>query len=108
MQKELAFLSELEEYIVTHCLADELSVFDLARQLGYSRTSLYRKIKSLTGLSINAFVRSVRIKKSAEFIAQGMNVSEAAYSVGFNDLKHFRVCFKKQIGKNPSALKKKR
>lgn len=108
MKKELTFLNELEEYIINHCLTDELSVFDLARQLGYSRTSLYRKIKSLTGLSINAFVRSVRIKKSAEFIAQGMNVSEAAYSVGFNDLKHFRVCFKKQIGKNPSALKKKR
>lgn len=108
MQKELAFLNELEDFIATHCLSDDLSVFDLARRLGYSRTSLYRKIKSLTGMSINAFVRSVRIKKSAEFIAQGMNVSEAAYSVGFNDLKHFRSCFRKQIGKNPSELKKKR
>jgi len=107
MKKELAFLNELEEHIINHGLTEELSVFDLARQLGYSRTSLYRKIKSLTGLSINAFVRSVRIKKSAELITQGMNVSEAAYAVGFNDLKHFRVCFKKQIGKNPSALKKK-
>ncbi len=108
VKKELAFLNELEEHIVAHCLTDELSVFDLAKRLGYSRTSLYRKIKSLTGLSINAFVRSVKIKKSAEFIAQGMNVSEAAYAVGFNDLKHFRACFKEQIGKNPSALKKKR
>jgi signal transduction histidine kinase/ligand-binding sensor domain-containing protein/DNA-binding response OmpR family regulator len=103
--KELLFLNTLTDYVLEHCLNENVSVFDIASDLGFSRTSLYRKVKSLTGLSINAFVRSVRIKKSAELIEQGMNVSEAAYSVGFENLKYFRDSFKKQLGKNPSELK---
>jgi response regulator RpfG family c-di-GMP phosphodiesterase len=103
--KEMAFLNRLKDYVLNNCLTKNVSVFDIASDLGFSRTSLYRKVKSLTGLSINAFVRSVKIKKSAELIAEGMNVSEAAYSVGFEDLKYFRDRFKKQMGKNPSDLK---
>jgi AraC-like DNA-binding protein len=59
----------------------------------------------LTNQSINSFVRSVKIKRSAALIAEGMNVSEAAYSTGFNDLKYFRESFKKMYGKNPSEFK---
>jgi signal transduction histidine kinase/ligand-binding sensor domain-containing protein/DNA-binding response OmpR family regulator len=104
-KQELEFLRRIENYILENYLTKEVSVFDLASELGFSRTTLYRKIKSLTGMSINAFVRSVKIKKCAELIAQGMNVSEAAFFIGFNDLKYFRECFKKQLGKNPSEFK---
>jgi signal transduction histidine kinase/DNA-binding response OmpR family regulator/streptogramin lyase len=103
--KEMEFLHRVEQHVLDKYLTSEISVFELASELGFSRTTLYRKIKSLTGLSINAFVRSVKIKKSAELIAQGMNVSEAAFYIGFNDLKYFRESFKKQLGKNPSEFK---
>ena len=104
-EKELTFLKKIEDYILENCLISEVSVFDLAADLGYSRTTLYRKIKMLTGESINGFVRSVKLKKSAQLIREGLNVSEAAYSTGFNDLKYFRESFKKLYGKNPSDLK---
>nr|WP_234445724.1 hybrid sensor histidine kinase/response regulator transcription factor [Carboxylicivirga marina] len=103
--KEIDFLMRIEDFVLENYLTKEISVFELAAELGFSRTTLYRKIKSLTGMSINAFVRSVKIKKSAELIAQGMNVSEAAFYIGFNDLKYFRESFKKQMGKNPSEFK---
>jgi signal transduction histidine kinase/ligand-binding sensor domain-containing protein/CheY-like chemotaxis protein/AraC-like DNA-binding protein len=103
--KEIDFLMNIENYILEHYLTSEVSVFELATELGFSRTTLYRKIKSLTGMSINAFVRSVKIKKSAQLISEGMNVSEAAFYIGFNDLKYFRENFKKQMGKNPSEFK---
>lgn len=103
--REIEFLSKVEKYVLEHCLDTEVSVFDLARGLGFSRTTLYRKIKALTGMSINAFVRSIKIKESTRLIGQGMNVSEAAYSIGFTDLKYFRESFKKQVGKNPSEFK---
>jgi response regulator RpfG family c-di-GMP phosphodiesterase len=103
--REVEFLQKLEKYILDHCLETEVSVFDLASGLGFSRTTLYRKIKALTGMSINAFVRSIKIKESTRLIEQGMNVSEAAYSTGFTDLKYFRESFKKQVGKNPSEFK---
>lgn len=102
---EIDFLNRIETYILTHCLETDVSVFKLAEELGFSRTTLYRKIKSLTDMSINGFVRSVKLKKSAELIADGMNVSEAAYSTGFNDLKYFRESFKKLFGRNPSEFK---
>jgi len=104
-ERELEFLNKVEAYIIDNCLTNDISVFELASELGFSRTTLYRKIKSLTGLSINAFVRSVKLNKSANLIAKGMNVSEAAYYTGFNDLKYFRECFKKLHGKNPSEFK---
>ncbi len=104
-EKEIAFLKKIEDYILDNYLSEDISVFDLAIELGYSRTTLYRKIKMLTGESINSFVRSVKLKKSAEFITGGMNVSEAAYSIGFNDLKYYRESFKKLFGKNPSEFK---
>jgi len=103
--KEMEFLQKIENFILENCLDNDVSVFDLASELGFSRTTLYRKIKSLTGLSINAFVRSVKLKKSASLIREGMNVSEAAYNSGFNDLKYFRESFKKQYGRNPSEIK---
>ncbi len=103
--REVEFLANIEKYILQNYLSSDVSVFELASELGFSRTTLYRKIKSLTGLSINAFVRSVKIKKSAELIKQGMNVSEAAFYIGFNDLKYYRENFKKQMGKNPSEFK---
>ena len=104
---EQEFLQKVEKLILEKHLHAESSVFKLAEELNFSRSSLYRKIKILTGLSINEFVRSVKIKKAAELIAQeGVTVSEAAYKVGFNDLKYFREKFTEQLGVTPSKLKK--
>lgn len=103
--KEIDFLNSIEEKILEKCMSPDFSVFTLAADMGYSRTTLYRKIKSLTGLSINSFIRSVKLKKAATLISEGLNVSEAAYVTGFNDLKHFRECFKELFGKNPSEMK---
>ena len=64
LDQEQKFLVKAEELILEKYLASDSSVFKLAEDLNFSRSSLYRKIKMLTGLSINEFVRSVRIKKS--------------------------------------------
>ncbi|MHB0755941.1 hybrid sensor histidine kinase/response regulator transcription factor [Polaribacter sp. M15] len=72
-----------------------------------SQSTLYRKIKSLTGLSTTAFIRSIRIKRAAQLILKKEDsISSIAYIVGFNDLKYFRKCFKEQFGVTPSKYKK--
>ena len=38
---------------------------------------------------------------------QGLNVTEAAYSSGFNDVGHFRRCFKEEYGVSPSKYTKR-
>lgn len=69
-----------------------------------SHSTIYRKIKSLTGLSGNEFIRKIRLKHGYEFLRNGCNVTEAAYSCGFGDVKHFRNPFKEGYGMTPSQI----
>jgi len=64
--------------------------------------------KMLTGLSINEFIRSVKIKRAMQLIqTKGITISEAADEAGFNDLKYFRETFIRQTGETPPAYRKK-
>ncbi len=71
--------------------------------LGTSKSTLHRKLKSLTGLAPVEFIRNVRLKHASKMIVNNTgNVSEIAYAVGFNDPKYFSRLFKKQFGQSPS------
>ena len=63
----------------------------ISEEMGMSRASLYRKIKALTGKSINEYIRDIKLDKSLYLIEkEGLNVSMAAFEVGFNNMKYFR------------------
>lgn len=74
----------------------------LEKELGMSHSTLYRKVKALTGLSIQEFIRSIRLKRAAQLLESGLSVSEAAYQTGFSEMKYFRAHFKAQFGCLPS------
>lgn len=100
------FLEKLEKLVIEKYNGDDISIPEIAIDLGFSRSSLYRKVNAITGKSINHFVKRVRLNKAAKLISeQGFNVSEAAFESGFNDLKHFRTSFKEQFGITPSKYK---
>ena len=108
VDREQRFLQKAEQLVLDKYLTSDAAVFKLAEDLNFSRSSLYRKIKMLTGLSINEFIRSVKIKRVMQLIeTKGITISEAAYEAGFNDLKYFRKTFIKQTGETPSAYRKK-
>ena len=80
----------------------------LASELNMSGSSLYRKLKGLTGSSTAEFIRSIRIKRAAQFLAdREKTITEIAYDVGFNDVKHFRSVFQKQFSCSPSEYREK-
>ncbi|WP_308991324.1 two-component regulator propeller domain-containing protein [Mariniflexile litorale] len=101
-----------EEFMekVTTLINDNLSEVDLStaylcNALGVSSSKLYRKIKELTDLAPNEFIRTIRLKKSAQLLkTKKYNVSEVTNLVGFNDPLYFSRCFKKQFGFPPSKL----
>ncbi|MFI0430603.1 two-component regulator propeller domain-containing protein [Mariniflexile sp. HMF6888] len=101
-----------EEFMkkVTALINDNLSELDLStvylcNELGMSSSKLYRKIKELTDLAPNEFIRTIRLKKAAQFLkTKKYNVSEVTSLVGFNDPLYFSRCFKKQFGFPPSKL----
>ena len=79
------------------------TVEEMSRDVGMSHTQLYRKIKALTGQTINEFIRAIRLKRAAQLLEQHqLTVSQVTYKVGFTDLQHFRECFKKMYGFTPT------
>lgn len=102
------FLLKVEKVIFDNLETANFSVNDLARELGFSRTSLYRKLKALTGESINHYIRMVKLRKAAELLVEeNANVSTVAFYLGFTDLKYFRACFKEIYGLVPSEYQRK-
>jgi DNA-binding response OmpR family regulator/nitrogen-specific signal transduction histidine kinase len=99
------FLNKAMKVVEDNIDNEELSRDFLANALAMSPSTLYRKLKALTGFTTNAFIRSVRLKRAAQILQQSQyNISEVAYQVGFNDLKYFRNCFKDQFGVTPSQF----
>lgn len=81
----------------------EFSINDFISEIGMSRSALYRKLKALTGQSITEFIRTIKLKRAAQLIAQTkLTISEIAFDLGFNDLKHFRKSFQKLFDELPS------
>jgi AraC-like DNA-binding protein len=97
-----AFLKKVLNYIEQHIADPELSVELLSQEVAMSKSLFYKKIKSLTNLSGVEFIRSVRLKRAAQILAQGQStVNEVAYMVGFSDVNYFRKCFKEQFNYTP-------
>lgn len=94
----------IENYLVDPAF----DVKTIAVEMGMSYSSLFKKIKAVSGQSVNSFVRFVRLRKAAELmIHTNCNVNEAALNAGFNDIKYFREHFIKQFGIKPSEFIKK-
>jgi DNA-binding response OmpR family regulator len=82
----------------------EFSVEKFALEIGMSRSSLFLKLKSITGQSTSEFIRTIRLKRAAKLIESGKySITEIIYMVGFSDPKYFRTCFKKHFGSTPSS-----
>lgn len=99
------FLRQVVDLVEESIYTSDFNVQKMSRKLGMSQSAFYKKIKSLTGMSINEFVRSIRLKRAAQLLSAGQhNITEAATEVGYSDMKHFREFFKKQFGKTPSEF----
>lgn len=87
----------------------DFTVEMLAQQIYMSRSALYKKIMAVTGLGPAEFIRTVRIKRGKALLERSqMQITEIAYSVGFNSLKSFTMNFKAEYGLTPSEYLKKK
>ncbi len=100
--KDQVFLEKAVRIVEQNLGDSKLNYQQFVEELGISKTRLYDKINKLSGLSINLFIRSVRLKIAARMIKEGTNsISEIAYKVGFSDPGYFSKCFKQQFGIPP-------
>jgi ligand-binding sensor domain-containing protein/signal transduction histidine kinase/DNA-binding response OmpR family regulator len=82
----------------------EFNVDTFGQEIGMSRTNLFRKLKALTNQSASEFIRNIKIKKAAQFMLEGYNVSEVSDMVGINSRAYFKKCFMEQFGVGPSEF----
>jgi ligand-binding sensor domain-containing protein/signal transduction histidine kinase/DNA-binding response OmpR family regulator len=101
------FLNKLVMIIEENMADEEFGVDLLAHEIGMGRTTLYKKVKAVTGLSINDFIRSQRISNAARLLRTNIyNVTEVSEKVGINDRRYFTKEFSRMIGKTPSQYAK--
>ena len=82
-----------------------LSVDELAREAGLSRSQLHRKIVALTGKSTSVFIRNIRLRVAHEMLKKQVgNISEISDKVGFSSPSYFNRCFKEMYGVTPSVI----
>lgn len=102
------FLQKCLEIVERHLTDPDFNIKTLTNEIGMSHSNVYRKIKSISGQSVNSFIRFIRLRKAAEiFLSTDSTVAETVYKVGFQDPKHFREQFAKLFGLNPSDYIKK-
>ena len=106
-QREDGFVRKVKLIIEERLSDDQLSVDQLARDLGMSRSQLFRKLKALTSKSAVAFIRSYRLSRARQLLkTTDLSISEVAYEVGFNSPAHFSATFLKEYGVQPSETRK--
>ncbi|MEQ9290208.1 MAG: two-component regulator propeller domain-containing protein [Cyclobacteriaceae bacterium] len=99
------FLRRAMEVVETQLANSDFNVDIFCREIGMSRTQLYRKIEATTGQSVKEFIRTIRLKKAADLLSNtNMQVKEVALAVGFNNLPYFRKCFQEQFGTSPKKF----
>ncbi|MEL6671152.1 MAG: two-component regulator propeller domain-containing protein [Bacteroidota bacterium] len=98
-----AFLKNAIDIVEKNIDNIHFNVVQFAYELAVSRPLLFTKLKAITNLTPNNFIKTIRLKRAAQILEQKkLNVSEVAYRVGFKDPRYFSKCFQKQFEKTPT------
>ena len=100
-ERDIDFITRVNSVMTENVTDENLSLDSIAEQLNMSRPSFYRKIKALSGMSPNNYVKNFRLEKAAGFIRDGMQIKEASERTGFTSSSYFAKCFKTKFGVLP-------
>ena len=100
------FLKRATDCVYKHLDDSEFDRDAFAADMGASASTLYNKLRSLTGLNVSSFIRDIRMKEAKRLATTqpDLRISDLAYKVGFKDPKYFSTCFKKEFGIQPSEF----
>ena len=101
------FMKEVMTWLGDNIENSGLTIDQLASHLGLGRTTMYNKLKSLTGKSPVELIKEFRITRSKLLLRTGQfSVSEVAYRVGFSDPGYFSRCFREMFRMSPAEYLK--
>lgn len=98
-----ALMDRIVKVINANLNDSSFNVECLTREVGISRAQLHRKMKEITGISTGDFIRNLRLQQAERLIRENkINITQVAYTVGFNNQSHFSTVFRKYYGMTPS------
>ena len=104
--QDMIFAEQLNEAMRKHMSNPALRMEELGEELGLGRVQLYRRVKSITGLSPVELLRQLRLQRAYVLLGSTTKtIGEIAYEVGFGTPAYFSKCFRKQYGKYPSEVR---
>ncbi len=96
------FVQKITDIIEANIEIEQLNIAQIAEQVNMSYSTFFRKIKTLTGLSPNEFIRKVRMQKAEKLLLScKYSIAEISYKVGISSPAYFRHCFKEEFGVIP-------
>ena len=103
---EESYLMKIDDIIMSHLDDQNFGVDELCLEMKQGKASVMKRLKLMTGCSLNQYIKLVRLKAAAEMLVErDYTVFEACYAVGYNDVNHFRIQFKNLFNKTPSQYK---
>ncbi|GGM99169.1 hypothetical protein GCM10010967_36400 [Dyadobacter beijingensis] len=100
------FIEKLRSLLIQNISQPNFGVNELAFQVGMSVSVLYRKVRSLTGMTVNDFMKTVKMERALQLLESGgYQVNEVALMVGYESVRYFSNEFKRIHGKNPSKVR---
>jgi len=89
------FILLVDEKVTNHLNNPSFGVEELAKELNMSRTHLLRKMKAISNIGPNDYIKKVRMQKATELLLHGeKNITEVGEAVGFNSTSYFSSAFK--------------
>jgi YesN/AraC family two-component response regulator len=102
LSRSEVFIQEARKIVEQNLQNPSFEIENLAKELNISRSSLHRKIKSLTNQSSSEYIRDIRLTSAIKLMNTGkFNMDEIGVFVGFNSTSYFIRSFKKKYGKTP-------
>jgi CheY-like chemotaxis protein/anti-sigma regulatory factor (Ser/Thr protein kinase) len=99
---EEKLLQECIQYINNHLTDPDINLEKMCKSIGVSHSSLYRKIKAQTGMTLNELIRNTKLKRAAQLIKTGkLTIAEIMSETGFTNHSYFAKCFKKVYNTSP-------
>ncbi len=108
LSSDQLFIKRLTDIIQGNLENENFSVRELARESGYSRYGLNRRLSRITNKTVVQFISEVRLQKALEMLRDENNtVSEIAFKTGFSSPAYFSKCFHEFFGYPPGEVKKR-
>ena len=102
-EEENHLINVFKSYVMEQLSDSELSVEEISKLMGVGYTTLYRKIKTITGNSPIDIINDIRLQKADEYLSSGKySISQVGYMTGFTSPSYFTKVYKKKYGITPS------